>query len=288
MTDEIQKENSNEYSIRGSEEPFSAFDNPAPDWRVWFGAIFSVFWIATLSMYIAGTVGWGNIRHAPISNMGNFLEGAFAPLAFLWLVIGYFLQKKELVQNTNAIKMQYVEIQKSAAQAEIQTHAIKATELHARKESFLRIADSVKQQLGTRMGYLFLSSQGGTGSGQVSSERIGELWSSMNQNDPEVFSRSMMQLSMSHGDPYAFKLFYGTPIRTRHCESFIFNFERLIKVADECDDDGMIRDSLLGSAHGFIYERMIRFKNTPPPGFNYGEYGFDPDTIDQPETEEHP
>ncbi len=52
------------------------------------------------------------------------------------------------MQNTNAIKMQYVEIQKSAAQSEIQSKAIKASELHARKESFLRIAESVKQQLG--------------------------------------------------------------------------------------------------------------------------------------------
>ena len=43
-----------------------------------------------------------------METLGNFLEGAFAPLAFLWLVIGYFLQKKELVQNTTAIKMQYV------------------------------------------------------------------------------------------------------------------------------------------------------------------------------------
>jgi hypothetical protein len=287
MTHEIQSEDTAEYEMQGNEEPFNAFGNPAPDWRVWFGAIFSVLWIGMLSMYIAGTVGWGNIRHAPIATMGNFLEGAFAPLAFLWLVIGYFLQKKELVQNTNAIKMQYVEIQKSAAQAEIQTHAIKASELHARKESFLRIADSVKQQLGTRMGYLYLSSQGSTGSAMVSSDKIGDLWSSMNQNDPEIFSRSMMQVSMSHGEIYAYKLFYGTDIRTKHCENFVFNFERLIRAAEECDDDGMIKDSLLGSAHGFIYERMLKFKNTPPPGFIYGEYEFDPDTFDAPVTAEH-
>ena len=291
MTNKILSENPAEIAIQDAiqekEEPFSAFDSPAPDWRVWFGAIFSVVWLVMLFMYIAGTVGWGNIHHAPIATMGNFLEGAFAPLAFLWLVIGYFLQKKELIQNTNAIKMQYVEIQRSAAQAEIQTHAIKASELHARKESFLRIAESVKQQLGTRMGYLFLSSQGASGSGLVSSERIGSLWSSMNQNDPEVFSRSMMQVSMSHGEAYAYKLFYGTPIRTTHCESFIFNFERLIHAAEECDDDGMIRDSLLGSPHGFIYARMIRFKNTPPPGFSYGNYDFDPDTFDEPITKEH-
>lgn len=122
------------------------------------------------------------MAHARIDIMSSFLEGAFAPLAFLWLGIGYFLQKKELIQNTNAIKMQYIEIQKTAAQAEIQSHAIKATELHARKESFLRIADSVKQQLGTIMGYLFLSSQGVVGKGDSLSRQD---WQSVGTNESE-------------------------------------------------------------------------------------------------------
>jgi hypothetical protein len=269
-----------EYKIRGTEKPFSMYDSNAPDWRIWMGISVTTLWLIMLSIYISGTIGWGNIRHAPIQQLGSFLEGAFAPLAFLWLVIGYFLQKKELTQNTNAIKMQYIEIQKSAAQAEIQSHAIKATELHARKESFLRIAESVKQQLGAIMGFLFLSSQAASGSGIVSQDRISSLWTALNQNDPEVFSRSMMQIHFLHGENYAYKLFYGTAIRTRHCENFIFNFERLIRAAEECDDDGMIRDSLLGGAHGFIFNRMITFRDAPPEGFSYGNYDFDPDSFD--------
>ncbi|MFP6809338.1 MAG: hypothetical protein VB957_19455 [Pseudomonadales bacterium] len=142
----------------------------------------SILWLITLSAYISTAFGWGNMAHARIDIMSSFLEGAFAPLAFLWLGIGYFLQKKELIQNTNAIKMQYIEIQKTAAQAEIQSHAIKATELHARKESFLRIADSVKQQLGTIMGYLFLSSQGVVGKGDSLSRQD---WQSVGTNESE-------------------------------------------------------------------------------------------------------
>lgn len=280
MNTELQTEDIVEHEVRSTEEQFSMFGANAPDWRVWLGATVSILWLIMLSIYIAGAFGWGNMRHAPINTMGNFLEGAFAPLAFLWLVIGYFLQKKELIQNTNAIKMQYVEIRKSAAQAEIQSHAIKATELHARKESFLRIAESVRQQLGTIMGFLYLSSQGASGTGVVSQEKIATLWSSMNQSDPEVFSRSMMEVHFLHGESYAYKLFYGTKIRTNHSESFIFNFDRLIKAAEACDDDGMIRDSLLGSAHGYIYNRMIKFRDQPPPGFTYGKFNFDPDTFD--------
>ncbi len=280
MDTEARPQDPPEYKVRGRETPFSLFDSNAPDWRIWFGISVTTLWLIMLSIYISGTIGWGNIGQAPIEQLGSFLEGAFAPLAFLWLVIGYFLQQKELVQNTNAIKMQYVEIQKSAAQAEIQSITIKASELHARKESFLRIAESVKQQLGFIMGFLFLSSQGRVGSGEVSDEQIGSMWSAMSQNDPEIYSRSMMQIHFRHGESYAYKLFYGTAIRTRHSENFIFNFERMINAAEECDDDGMIRDSLLGSAHGFIFDRMITFRESPPSGMTYGNFDFDPDSFD--------
>ncbi|XOV87419.1 MAG: hypothetical protein ACFHX7_21095 [Pseudomonadota bacterium] len=262
-----------------NEEPFSPFSR-GPDWRVWFGIVISVLWTAMLAVYISAQVGWTHIGETGMDTLGSFLEGAFAPLAFLWFVLAFFSQQKELSQNTTAIKMQYVEIQKSAEQAVIQSEAIRASEMHARKESFLRIADSVRQQLGVIMGFLYLSSQGAGASGAVSGDRIASLWSSMSNNDPEVFSRTMLQLLFRHGERYAYKLLYGTAVRTRHSENFIFNFERLIRVAEACDDDGMIRDSLIGSTHGYVYNHMIRFRDHPPVGFTYGIYDFDPDVID--------
>ncbi len=266
--------------VRRPERPFGLFGSAAPDWRIWFGLVLTASWLVMLSLYIEGTIGWSEISRSPIQQLGGFLEGAFAPLAFLWLVIGYFLQKKELMQNTDAIKMQYVEIQRSAVQAEIQSQAILATEMHARKESFLRIADAVKLQLGGIMGFLFISSQGATGRGEVSGKRIAEFFGMMTQRDPEVFSRLMLELLFQHGERYAFKVLYGTPIRIRHCESFIFSFERLIATAREFDDDDMIVDAMLGSGHGLVYQRLLEFRDSPPEGFTFGEFDFDPDSID--------
>jgi hypothetical protein len=273
-----------QHSVTGSmhvkEEPFSLFAENAPDWRIWFGLSVTVLWLIVLSIYISGSIGWANLSSSPIATVGNFLEGAFAPLAFLWLVIGYFLQKKELAQNTEAIKLQYVEIQKSATQAVIQSEAISATELHARRESFLRIAESVKQQLGFIMGFLFISSQGASGSGLVSSEKMSEIWSRMSQNDPEIFSRNMLELQFRYGVRYAYKVLFGTLIRTGHSETFIFNFERLLRAAAACDEDRMIYDSVIGSAHGYIYNRLIQLRDEPPAGFSFGVYDFNPDSIE--------
>lgn len=261
------------------ERPFSVFEQ-GPDWRVLLGAVVSVVWFAMIAIYISSQVGWTRIEQVPLDSMGQFLEGAFAPLAFLWFVLAFFSQQQELAQNTAALKMQYIEVQKSAEQAAIQSEAIRASEQHARRESFLRVAESVKEQLGVITGFLYMSSQGAGARGVVDDRKISELWSRVAATDPEVFSRALLQEGVMPNRRYGYKLLFGTAIRTRHSENFIFNFERLMRIAEQSDEDGMIRDALLGSPHGYIYRRMIEFRDAPPEGFTYGVYDFNPDTID--------
>ncbi len=263
----------------GAEEPFRAFDR-GRDWRVWFGIVVTLFWLLALILYVSVQIGWSHVGETHIDTVGSFLEGAFAPLAFLWFVLAFFSQQKELAQNTIAIKMQYVEIQKATEQAIIQSEAIRASEMHARKESFLRIADSVKEQLGAIMGFLYISSQSAAGAGAVAEDNVARLWAKMSRDDPEIFSRSMLQLQLVRGPRYGYKLLYGTAVRTRHSENFIFHFERMLRAAESCDEDGMIRDALLGTAHGYIYRRMVAHRDQPPAGFRYREYDFDPDSME--------
>jgi hypothetical protein len=162
------------------------------DWRVLGGLAITFLYLILMAMYIASQVGWIPFTQLPVENMGSFLEGAFAPLAFLWLVIGYFLQKKELRQNTDAMKMQFVEIQKSAEQAVAQTEAIARSELHQRRESFLKIAEVVRTQLGTVVGLLYLSSQMAEGNQQeVPPEKLANLWANVGKDDPgRIFQRN--------------------------------------------------------------------------------------------------
>jgi hypothetical protein len=84
------------------------------DWRVWLGLGLTFVWLGPGYGYVELSVGWDQFRHLSVDQVGNFLEGAFAPLAFLWLVIGYFLQQRELAQNTEVLRM-------SVQQAEIQS-----------------------------------------------------------------------------------------------------------------------------------------------------------------------
>lgn len=218
------------------------------DWRILFGLVLTAFWFLFLAVYIARNVGWGNFMDMPIEEMGTFLEGAFAFLAFLWLVIGLFIQQSVLAENNE-------ELRRNNLHSEKQTQAIAATELNARQETFFKISEATRRQLGAISGLLFISSQGPVGNESFSSEQIAEVWQQFAGGDADVFSRLFLTMGAAPEIDY-FDLFYGTEIRKRHSNNFIVGFDRLIKLAADCDTDNIILDSLIYSAHGLLNVRM--------------------------------
>lgn len=59
---------------------------------------------------------WMEIRDGKLNDLGDFLAGAFGPLAIWWLVLGYFQQGIELRQNSAALKLQADELAASVAE----------------------------------------------------------------------------------------------------------------------------------------------------------------------------
>lgn len=95
------------------------------DWRIWLGLIITVIWMASGIWYVAYVSETQPTQNFSLDAVGSFLEGVFAPLAFLWLVIGLFIQQRELAKNSEALR-------KTSEQSEKQTQAIAATEMNAR------------------------------------------------------------------------------------------------------------------------------------------------------------
>ncbi len=238
------------------------------DWRIQFGLILTLVWFLFLAIYIARNVGWPNFLDLPIEEMGTFLEGAFAFLAFLWLVIGLFIQQSVLAENNE-------ELRRNNLHSEKQTQAIAATEMNARQETFFKISESTRRQLGGIAGLLFISSQGPTAGNSYTSEDLSRIWEQYASGDSEVFSRLFLGLTANEEVDMA-ELFYGTEIRRRHTDNFLVGFDRLIKLARGCDTDNIILDSLIYSAHGMLNVRMqechpdIKFQ--PIHGTDTAEY----------------
>lgn len=218
------------------------------DWRILFGVVLTIFWFGFLFIYVAGTIGWGSFMSMTIEEMGTFLEGAFAFVAFLWLVIGLFIQQSVLAENNE-------ELRRNNLHSEKQTQAIAATELNARQETFFKIAESTRKQLGSISGLLFISSQGPVGNANMSGDELKEVWTQFAGGDTEVFSRMFLIMGGNPETDYS-DLFYGTEIRKVHTENFIVGYDRLIELARDCDTNNIIVDSLIYSGHGLLNNRM--------------------------------
>lgn len=218
------------------------------DWRIWLGLILTIVWIAGGIWYFSLVSETEPTQNFSLDAVGNFLEGAFAPLAFLWLVIGLFIQQRELAENTEVMR-------KTSEQSEKQTQAIAATEMNARQETFFKIAESVKHQLGGISGMLLISGLGPVGSGRISRERTDELFEQSANGDYEVFARMFISMDFMEEGGLE-ELFYGTDIRKRHTKNFMRTFERLCRLAKNCDVDGIIEDALMQNAFGLLYRRM--------------------------------
>lgn len=226
------------------------------DWRVAFGLTLTVVWIGAGMIYLLFIVGWSNFVHLPTADIGSFLEGAFAPLAFLWLVIGHFMQQKEITANTKAIN--------------IQEMSARRLEKHSRQDSYFKLLNLVQDQLGAIAGFHYMSVCGPTGTGEISSEEFTEQRAHAASGDHAWFVRKMISLGVTdmENPGHLQNIIDGTAIRTRHADNFKRTFKKLLDAARAVDTDDMLQDALLnGSAAGLLYRIILHAR---------GEMNMDP------------
>ncbi|MEZ5571854.1 MAG: hypothetical protein R3E64_07490 [Halioglobus sp.] len=231
------------------------------DWRVALGLSVTLLWFTAGMAYLIGIVGSDNFIHLPTADIGSFLEGAFAPLAFLWLVIGHFMQQKEISANTRAIKLQ--------------EQSARRLELHSRQDSYFKLLSLVQDQLGAIAGFHYMSICGPTGTGEISGLEFTEQRAISSSGDHAWFIRKMVALAIGELDnkEKMQEIFFSTPIRTRHTETFRKTFKKLLDAARAVDTDDMVTDALLnGSAEGLLYRIILHAQGDitlnftgPPP-----------------------
>lgn len=231
--------------------PEPPFNSSRPrDWRVIMGILITLCWLSAGAFYLIYIVGFEKFLHLSSGDIGSFLEGAFAPLAFLWLVIGYFIQHSELSANTDALRLQ-------------ETHS-RRLELNSRRDSYFKLMELVSSTLGVVCGFLYFSIEGPTGTGKVSYEKFSEDRTTLGSGDYGLFVRKMLFLcvEVEFDKDKLEEFFYGTEIRQRHTNNFTKTYEKLLKAAEEVDYDDMICNAIeLGSASGRLYNIIRELKN---------------------------
>ncbi|EOV6284670.1 hypothetical protein ACOQ0N_004605 [Vibrio parahaemolyticus] len=76
------------------------------------GIAITILWTTLVSLLVYFK--WSDATVMSLNEWGDFLAGVTAPIAFLWLIIGYMLQRKELNLNTSALTASRDEIERQA------------------------------------------------------------------------------------------------------------------------------------------------------------------------------
>lgn len=92
------------------------------------GVIATAIWLVLIAAYVWAK--WPCFVTMEPNSLGDFVAGAFGPLALFWLVCGYFQQGIELRQNTKALQNQATELHNSVQhQEQMSQTAIRQLEL---------------------------------------------------------------------------------------------------------------------------------------------------------------
>lgn len=231
---------------------------PDWDWRIWGGSLITIIWLAGGAIYLGAVVGWA-FWHEGADTIGGFFEGFFAPLAFLWLVVGLFIQQKELSRTRE-------EMRQSNLLSAQQAKAMEASALTARQQAFFLIADNVRRQTGNLLGVMLASS----GNDLIGDEEeIQRHWIAHSAGDFERFPRLLVAegnalLEGNFGQiRTGGEFFFGSPFRASMSEEYIRSFRRLLQLARDCDTGSAIRGTVAHTPHGLVYGAMLSHLDAP-------------------------
>ena len=220
------------------------------DWRILLGLVLTVGWLVGW-LATAFFSGWTTFWNEKLASLGG-LEGLFAPMAFLWLVIGLFIQQKEISLNTQVLE-------KSNRQAEEQTKVLEATELRTRQTAFFQTADRVFQATGTLLGFIISTSLGPKGNGFFKEKEIEEMWVAHGAGYHDRFP-----LVLLADELVTEELFFGTATKRMWSEDIIRNIRKVQKLAAECDDDqGTISKAIMQCSLGYVYMQLLPHLRAP-------------------------
>lgn len=107
-----------------------------------WGALGTAIYLALIAIIVANK--FDSFLHLELNELGDFLAGVFGPVAFLWLVLGFLQQGRELKLSTDALRLQADELRASVEQQTMMVESQKITlENHERSLDPLLVLQSV-------------------------------------------------------------------------------------------------------------------------------------------------
>ncbi|WP_448144573.1 hypothetical protein [Pseudomonas silesiensis] len=124
-----------------------------------WGAIGTIFYLSVISLIVAFR--FKHFIDLELNELGDFLAGVFGPVAFLWLVLGFLQQGRELKIGSKALQLQAAELRRSVEQQSIIASST-LEQIQSQKAMFKLQAQEVARKLAATFSI--------TGSGEIEHE----------------------------------------------------------------------------------------------------------------------
>lgn len=105
--------------------------------RFWIGISVTVLWLILPAILAWNELSREGGSQLKLNEWGDFFAGFLSPLAFLWLVLGYFQQGEELKLSNEALKLQAEEL-KNAVEQQRDLVEVTRQQVEAERESLQR------------------------------------------------------------------------------------------------------------------------------------------------------
>ena len=207
-----------------------------------FGFGFSTIWVCLSAWYFSSFIGLDNFLSLLPNEIGEFFAGLFAPLFFIWLIVGYFQQNKELRLNNRVLRQQAEELRRSVEQADRQAQAISANELHARRDTFLRVAELTIDELNSMAIDLCRR--------LANSTVMESTFDKLKSGEKDAFFKPLIHYFVRGSHVTTIQTLKGFMNWPEILGRFCSKFQRLLDEAQECDPNGHLLEHFNNSAIG--------------------------------------
>lgn len=164
------------------------------NWFLVIPSLGSLIWLISITIFVY----WkfhsiDDFLKQDFNALGDFLAGAFAPLATFWLVYAVVIQSRQLKMQSLDLQLQHEEIAEAVKQAKEQAASLKKNTEQFARDAFYRLLDYRERELNFYISKFLLNSPTMSGvkghiltvNGDFKSEE--ELWNIYSNGKKEVF-----------------------------------------------------------------------------------------------------
>ncbi|MFN3077763.1 MAG: hypothetical protein ABT940_12975 [Alphaproteobacteria bacterium] len=214
----------------------------------------TALWLGAAYVYIGLHVGWEAVPGLELSALSSLIAAVGAPLLALWLVAGFLGHLFTLRHQNRAIRQLLWQAQRANNQSEVTSRALVEMRQQARQSLFFQTMDMTLADLNGALATVAVRA------GIVDEDAAAVLWSRYFAGDQQVFCRAIRAAAdndLGLVETIGKRVITTGRLRT-DIQTYLFRYDRLIRLATEYDEQRFLLDLLQEGEHHRLQPVMAK------------------------------